>query len=49
LVFQHKYYLLISVFCGYVVPLCVAGIFWNDWKGGITLLTIRVLHCRSIK
>ncbi|CCX04788.1 Similar to Acyl-CoA desaturase; acc. no. Q12618 [Pyronema omphalodes CBS 100304] len=33
-VWQHKYYLWVVAFMGLVFPSAVAGLLWNDWKGG---------------
>ncbi|KAJ3346625.1 hypothetical protein HDU83_002829 [Entophlyctis luteolus] len=34
IVFQHKYYLYLSVFMAFVFPTLVAGLGWGDWLGG---------------
>jgi stearoyl-CoA desaturase (delta-9 desaturase) len=31
---QHKWYLYLIVFMGFGLPTLVAGLGWNDWKGG---------------
>lgn len=33
-VWQHKYYAAIAIGAGLVFPAVVAGMLWNDWKGG---------------
>eukprot|EP00163_Fabomonas_tropica_P028958 TRINITY_DN602_c2_g1_i1.p1 TRINITY_DN602_c2_g1~~TRINITY_DN602_c2_g1_i1.p1 ORF type:complete len:410 (-),score=127.24 TRINITY_DN602_c2_g1_i1:292-1521(-) len=32
--FQHRYYLLVSLFMGFVFPCLVAGLLWGDYRGG---------------
>ncbi|KAL4402231.1 stearoyl-CoA 9-desaturase [Malassezia pachydermatis] len=32
--FQHKYYIPLILFWGFVFPTLVAGLGWGDWKGG---------------
>lgn len=34
-VWQHKYYAVISIFFAWVFPTLVAGFGWGDWKGGL--------------
>lgn len=31
---QHKYYAAIAIGAGLIFPALIAGLFWNDWKGG---------------
>ena len=31
---QHKNYLLVVAFMGYLFPMIVAGLGWGDWRGG---------------
>ncbi len=33
-VFQHKHYVPIALFMGFVFPAVVAGLGWGDWWGG---------------
>jgi stearoyl-CoA desaturase (delta-9 desaturase) len=33
-VWQHKHQLVLMALMGYILPAAVAGLFWNDWKGG---------------
>ncbi|PVU88747.1 hypothetical protein BB561_005724 [Smittium simulii] len=32
--FQNNYYLPLAIFFGYIVPICVCGLGWGDWRGG---------------
>ncbi|KAH7105195.1 hypothetical protein BKA62DRAFT_691981 [Auriculariales sp. MPI-PUGE-AT-0066] len=32
--FQHKHYLALLIFMGFIVPTAVAGLCWGDWLGG---------------
>jgi stearoyl-CoA desaturase (delta-9 desaturase) len=32
--FQHRYYVLWALTFGIIFPSAIAGVFWNDWKGG---------------
>ncbi|PWN88654.1 hypothetical protein FA10DRAFT_268818 [Acaromyces ingoldii] len=32
--FQHKLYLPLILFMGFILPTIVAGFGWNDWRGG---------------
>ncbi|KAK0560945.1 stearoyl-CoA 9-desaturase, partial [Tilletia horrida] len=32
--FQHKFYLPLILIMGFVFPTVVAGLGWNDWRGG---------------
>eukprot|EP01117_Protostelium_nocturnum_P010619 TRINITY_DN381_c0_g1_i1.p1 TRINITY_DN381_c0_g1~~TRINITY_DN381_c0_g1_i1.p1 ORF type:complete len:463 (+),score=150.33 TRINITY_DN381_c0_g1_i1:79-1467(+) len=32
--FQHKYYLPLALFFGFIFPTLVAGLGWGDWAGG---------------
>ncbi len=34
LVMQHKYYGIFATSLGLILPMCIAGYFWNDWSGG---------------
>jgi stearoyl-CoA desaturase (delta-9 desaturase) len=34
-VWQHKNYKSVALIMGLVFPAMVAGIFWNDWAGGL--------------
>jgi stearoyl-CoA desaturase (delta-9 desaturase) len=31
---QHRYYFLLMVIFGYVLPAVIAGALWGDWIGG---------------
>ncbi|CAI9635946.1 hypothetical protein GT037_000990 [Alternaria burnsii] len=33
-VWQHKHYIKVVIFMGLIFPSAVAGLLWNDWKGG---------------
>lgn len=33
---QHKWYLPIALFMGFVFPTLVAGLGWGDWAGACT-------------
>jgi len=35
--FQHKYYPLLAVSQGFLLPTLIAGIFWGDWWGGLLI------------
>ncbi|KAJ2160297.1 stearoyl-CoA 9-desaturase [Coemansia sp. RSA 552] len=44
---QHKYYPLLVLLLGVVIPTSIAGVFWNDWRGGFfyaTVLRMVMLH-----
>ncbi|KAJ1943940.1 stearoyl-CoA 9-desaturase [Linderina pennispora] len=44
---QHKYYPLLVLLFGVLVPMSVAGFGWGDWRGGFfyaTVLRMVVLH-----
>ncbi|KAI0318109.1 delta 9-fatty acid desaturase protein [Amylostereum chailletii] len=32
---QHRYYFLLALLVGLVLPTCVPGYFWGDWRGGL--------------
>jgi len=32
---QHKYYFPIAFVTGLLIPICVAGWLWDDWRGGL--------------
>ncbi|KAF1956488.1 hypothetical protein CC80DRAFT_492051 [Byssothecium circinans] len=34
-VWQHKHYGMMMMSAAWVFPMCVAGIFWGDWWGGL--------------
>lgn len=45
--FQHKYYVLFALFFGFILPSIIAGILWNDYKGGFYIagcLRLVLLH-----
>lgn len=42
--FQHKFYLPLIMLMGFVVPTVVAGLGWNDWRGGFYYAAI----CRLV-
>lgn len=42
--FQHKFYLPLILFMGFVLPTVVAGFGWNDWRGGFYYAAI----CRLV-
>jgi len=31
---QHRWYFLILSVVGYLLPTCIPGLLWNDWRGG---------------
>jgi len=31
---QHKYYGIVVIVMGFLVPAAIAGLFWDDWRGG---------------
>lgn len=31
---QHRWYFLLIIIFGYLIPMCVAGYLWKDWRGG---------------
>ncbi|KAJ1919811.1 stearoyl-CoA 9-desaturase [Mycoemilia scoparia] len=31
---QHKYYPLLALLMGIIVPTCIPGLLWGDWRGG---------------
>lgn len=31
---QHQWYFLLILMFGYALPMSVAGLLWNDWRGG---------------
>jgi stearoyl-CoA desaturase (delta-9 desaturase) len=35
--FQHKFFLPMSLFLGFGLPMLIAGYFWGDWKGGLLI------------
>jgi len=35
--FQHKYYPLLALLQGLILPTVIAGVFWNDWLGGFLI------------
>lgn len=35
--FQHKFYIPIAVFVGFVFPVLFAGLLWGDWLGGLII------------
>ncbi|KAJ2380502.1 stearoyl-CoA 9-desaturase, partial [Coemansia sp. RSA 2559] len=37
---QHKYYPLLVLLLGIVIPMSVAGICWGDWRGGFFYATV---------
>ncbi|KAJ1870360.1 stearoyl-CoA 9-desaturase, partial [Coemansia sp. RSA 990] len=44
---QHKYYPLLVLFLGIVLPTAIAGLGWGDWRGGFfyaTVLRMVLLH-----
>jgi len=47
--FQHKYFLPLALFTGFILPMLIAGYFWDDWKGGLliggVLSKVVMLHC----
>ena len=32
---QHKYYGLVALVMGFLVPAAIAGVVWGDWRGGL--------------
>ena len=32
---QHRWYLQLILIAGFITPMVVAGLLWNDWKGGL--------------
>lgn len=32
---QHKWYVSLLLFAGFVLPMVIAGVFWGDWLGGL--------------
>lgn len=48
IMWQHKYYLLIAVFAGFVMPTFIGGYFFDSYIGGFSAALIRVVllhHC----
>ncbi|KAJ1863980.1 stearoyl-CoA 9-desaturase [Coemansia sp. RSA 2703] len=44
---QHKYYPILVLTFGVIIPTSIAGVFWNDWRGGFfyaTVLRMVLLH-----
>lgn len=31
---QHRYYFPLAIFFGLILPCCVPGLLWGDWRGG---------------
>lgn len=38
--FQHKYYPILAVLQGFILPMVIAGVFWGDWLGGLLIAGI---------
>lgn len=34
-VWQHKHYVSIALFTGFILPMIFCGLLWNDWWGGL--------------
>jgi len=48
IMWQHKYYLLIAVFTGFILPTFVGGYFFDSYLGGFTASLVRIVllhHC----
>jgi len=48
IMWQHKYYLLIAVFAGFILPTFVGGYFFDSYIGGLTASLVRIVllhHC----
>ena len=37
---QHKYYPFIAFTMGWIIPTCIAGVGWGDWRGGFLIATV---------
>lgn len=37
---QHKYFPLLALLTGIVIPTCIAGLFWGDWAGGFFIAAV---------
>ena len=42
--FQHRYYLFVMLLMGFALPTIVAGLGWNDWRGGFYIAAV----CRLV-
>jgi len=48
ILWQHKYYLLIAVTIGFILPTLICGYFFNSYLGGVAISFVRVVsihHC----
>jgi stearoyl-CoA desaturase (delta-9 desaturase) len=48
ILWQHKYYLLIAAFAGFVLPTFIGGFFFDSYLGGLTASLARIVllhHC----
>ena len=34
---QHRFYVPIAIFIGYILPVAIAALCWNDWIGGLLI------------
>jgi len=47
---QHRWYLLILVAVGYVLPSVIPGVLWGDWNGGICFVgALRMTCCHHVR
>jgi len=46
--FQHKFYAPLAFLFGWGVPILIAGLGWQDWKGGFYISLIRIVIAHHI-
>jgi stearoyl-CoA desaturase (delta-9 desaturase) len=46
--FQDKYYSVLALLQGLVMPTMIAGLFWGDWMGGFLIACTFLLRPQSI-
>lgn len=48
IMWQHKYYLVLAIFIGFILPVLICGVFFDSYLGGVAISFIRVVsihHC----
>jgi len=46
---QHRWYFVILTFFGYVLPMCIPGLLYGDWRGGFYFVgALRMTACHHV-
>lgn len=46
---QHRWYFVILTFFGYILPMCIPGLLYGDWRGGLFFVgALRMTACHHV-